>query len=325
MAEVISQSAPPDAPVPDLWAQWLLHGRFGDDPAIEQLVRRDVERFRDRVLDTAKLAEGMTLVDVGAGEGLIGLGAISRIGPTLRVVMTDISPALLEHARQAAAELGVAGQCRFLQGSAERLEGLADASADVVALRATLAYVPDKIAAFNEFFRVLKPGGRLSLAEPIMQDEALEACSLGKLIAAQPAHKDIKLLRLLYKWKSAQYPSTEEQIWRTPITNYSERDLVRFARRSGFVEIHVELHIDHRLVAIGDGSGGGEASWESFATLSPHPAAPSLRQIMTERFTAEERVRLEQYLRPQVEGRRWITCDVVAYMTAIKPGPRKPS
>jgi arsenite methyltransferase len=325
MAEIFSQSTPSSAPVQDMWAQWLLHDRFGDDPAIERMVRRDVERFARRVLDAAQLAPGMTVVDVGTGEGVIGLGAIARAGPTLRVIMTDISSALLDHAAKAAAALGVENQCRFLQGSAERLQGIADASADVVAMRATLAYVPDKIAAFTEFFRVLKPGGRLSLAEPILQDEAFETCSLGKLIAAQPGHPDIDFLRLLYKWKSAQYPATEEQIWHNPITNYSERDLVRFARHAGFVEIHVELHIDHRLSAIGDGSGGGEASWASFVALAPHPAAPSLRQIMAERMTAGERSRLEQILRPQVEGRRWIATDVLAYMTAVKPGPRKPA
>jgi arsenite methyltransferase len=316
-------SAP--APAPDLWAHWLLHGRFGGDPAIEQMVRQDVQRFRDRVLDAAQLAPGMTLVDVGAGEGLVAFGALARIGPTLQVVLTDISPALLELCRHTAAQLGVQDQCRFLQGSAERLAGVADASADVVALRATLAYVPDKIAAFHEFFRVLRPRGRLSLAEPILQDEAFEACSLGKLIAAQPGHKDIDFLRLLYKWKSAQYPVTEERIWHNPITNYSERDLVRFARHAGFVEIHVELHIDHRLSAIGDGGGGGAASWDAFVSISPHPGAPNLRQIMADRFTPEERSRLEQIMRPQVEGRRWISTDVVAYMTAVKPGPSTPA
>jgi ubiquinone/menaquinone biosynthesis C-methylase UbiE len=295
----------------------LLESRHGGDPQFERFVRQDVERFRQRVLDAARLTPGMTLVDVGAGEGLIAFGAITRIGPSLRVILTDISAPLLDHARQLAAQLGVRDQCRFVLGSAEKLEGLADASADVVATRASLAYVPDKAAAFREFHRVLKPGGRISLAEPIMQDEAFEACALGRLIAAQPDNPEIDYLRLLYRWKAAQYPSTEEQVWLNPITNFSERDLVRFARQAGFVDIHMELHIDHRLTAAPE--GGPLASWEVFESFAPYPGAPSLRQVLAEKFTPEERRRFEQIMRSQVESRTWITSEVVAYLTADKP------
>jgi ubiquinone/menaquinone biosynthesis C-methylase UbiE len=262
----------------------------------------------------------MTLVDVGTGDGLIAFGAITRIGPSLSVILTDISAPLLEHARQLAIQLGVQGQCRFVLGSAEKLEGLADASADVVATRASLAYVPDKIAAFHEFHRVLKPGGRISLAEPIMQDDAFEACALGRLIAAQPDNPDIEFLRLLHRWKAAQYPATEEQVWRTPITNFSERDLVRLARQAGFVDIHMELHIDHRLTTAPEGGPPSPlASWELFQSFAPHPGAPSLRQVLAEKFTTEERQRFEQLMRPQVESHMWATSEVVAYLTADKP------
>ncbi|MEI4861268.1 class I SAM-dependent methyltransferase, partial [Klebsiella pneumoniae] len=95
-----------------------------------------------------------------AGDGLIAFGAIARIGPSLRVVLTDISAPLLRHAEERAREQGARAQCTFLQGSAEHLAGLdigrGIAQADVVTTRAVLAYVPDKRAALREFYRVLR-------------------------------------------------------------------------------------------------------------------------------------------------------------------------
>lgn len=60
----------------DLWANWLLRGRFADDPAHEWVFRADINRYADRVLDGARLVAGMTVVDVGAGDGLVAFRTI---------------------------------------------------------------------------------------------------------------------------------------------------------------------------------------------------------------------------------------------------------
>ncbi|MDR3416571.1 MAG: methyltransferase domain-containing protein [Nevskia sp.] len=143
-----------DAPS-DLWSDWLLHRRHGGDPAYGEAVRRAVERYADRVLDGARLRPDMVLADVGAGEGLIAFRAIDRLGPSLRVILTDVSQPMLRHAEDTASRLSVRSQCRFLRCGAERLEGIEDASVDVVATRSVLAYVADKQAALAEFRRVL--------------------------------------------------------------------------------------------------------------------------------------------------------------------------
>src|SRR5882724_11352423 len=150
----------------DVWSDWLLGRRFGGDPDYAIVVRGEVDRIRDRLLGGAALKAGMTLVDVGSGDGTIAFEAIARIGPSLRVVFTDLSAPLLEICKVRAASLGVAAQCTFRNGSAERLDGVDDAVADVVTCRAVLAYVADKPAAMAEFYRVLKPGGRISISEP---------------------------------------------------------------------------------------------------------------------------------------------------------------
>jgi arsenite methyltransferase len=301
----------PDLPS-DVWSEWLLHRRHADDPAYEQVVRTVVQRLADRVLDDAKLSAGMTLADIGAGEGLLAFRAIERIGPSLRVVLTDISAPMLRHAESVAVRREVRSQCTFLECSAETLNGIADSTIDVAATRAALAYVPDKSAALREFHRVLKPGGRISIAEPILQDDAFFARALRKRVETQTGESQDRFLTLLHRWKAAQFPDTEELCAKSPITNFSERDLLNFVRGAGFTEIHLQLHIDVAPALI--------TSWQVFLGTSPHPWAPPLSAILAERFTADERQFFEQIVRPTVESGTNLNTERIVYLNATKAG-----
>src|SRR5919201_2255520 len=149
----------------DRWAEWLAVRRFGGDPEVRRRNLADLTVIRDKVLDLAELAEGESVLDVGCGEGMIAFGALERGAG--EVVFSDVSSDLLDFCRSAAAELGVADRSRFLQAPADDLAGIDDASVDVVTTRSVLIYVARKREAFAEFARVLKPGGRIPLFEPI--------------------------------------------------------------------------------------------------------------------------------------------------------------
>jgi len=161
----------------DKWSDWLLGERHGGNAAYQKVVRAMAGRIRDRVLDGARLAPGMTIADVGAGDGLIAFGAIERVGPSLRAILTDISAPLLEHAEALARELGVHPQCAFIEGSAESLSGIDDGVVDVVMTRAVLAYVANKPAALREFHRVLKPGGLSRSGDRGARDDKIVGCA----------------------------------------------------------------------------------------------------------------------------------------------------
>ncbi len=294
----------------DVWSEWLLHRRHADDCAYGRVVQAVVAGYADRVLDGAELEAGMTLVDVGAGEGLVAFRAIERYGASLRAVLTDLSAPMLRYAESVAMERNVRAQCTFLECSAEKLEGIADASVDAVTTRAVLAYVTDKPAALGEFFRVLKPGGRLSIAEPILQDEAFYARALRRRLEDQSQPPD-RFLTLLHRWKSAQFPDTEEACAESPIANYSERDLLNMVRGAGFAEIHLQLNIDVMPSPV--------TSWEVFLGSSPHPWAPTLQQILAERFSFAERQFFEHMVRPTVESGRNISTDRAMYLQAQRP------
>jgi ubiquinone/menaquinone biosynthesis C-methylase UbiE len=253
----------------------------------------------------------MTLADIGAGDGLISFRAIDRVGPTLRVILTDISGPMLRHAETLAARRGVLRQCAFYHCGAEFLSGIEPASVDAVTSRAVLAYVADKPAALREFYRILKPGGRISISEPILRDEALAACALRDAVQARTPNDPDQFIPLLHRWKAAQYPDTAEKIAKSPITNYTERDLVEFARASGFRDIHLEFRIDETPSIV--------TSWSAYIGSSPHPWAPSLGVILADQFTVEERRFFEPLLRAMVEASKFGGISRMAYLTAEKP------
>jgi SAM-dependent methyltransferase len=299
-------------PANDAWSNWLLHARHGDDPEYGAVVDRTVLGYADRVLDGARLHPGMVLADVGAGDGLLAFRAIERLGPDLRIVLTDISAPLLHHAELRARRLGVQDHMSFLLCSAERMAAIEDGTVDAVVTRASVAYVPDKRAAFAEMHRILKSGGMLSMGEPILQDEAFATRALRTRVDALGADAD-RFLPLMLKWKSAQFPDTEGACAANPLVNFAERDLLTLAGAAGFADLHLRLHIDVVPSLI--------RSWQVFLDSSPHPWAPSLAAIMAERFSPDERRFFESVVRPTVESGRNVTIDRVAYVTAQKPTP----
>lgn len=294
----------------DVWSDWLLRRRHADNPQFQQSVRAAVDRYVARVLEGAQLHAGQTIADVGTGDGFVAFRAIERIGPSLRVFLTDVSEPLLEHARAQAQERGVHEQCTFLHCAADHLTGLAGESVDRVVTRSVLAYVANKTAALREFYRVLKPAGRISIAEPVFQDDAFAARAMRAVIESNPSEGVSPLMRLLHRWKAAQYPDTEEKIHASPIANYSERDLLRFAQSAGFLDVHLELHIDTAPSII--------RSWDVFLDSTPHPLAPPLSVIMAEQFTHEERELFERSMRPVVEDPKSVSTDRMVYLTARK-------
>ncbi|WP_175108258.1 class I SAM-dependent methyltransferase, partial [Pararobbsia alpina] len=252
----------------DAWSEWLLNLRHAGDPEFHHQVRSLTTVIADRVIDAAQLEPESTLVDIGTGDGLVAFRAIERFGPSLKVILTDVSAPMLEHVEAIATSRGVREQCEFIHCGADDLHDIADASCDAVTTRAVLAYVPDKQRALLEFHRILKPGGRLSIAEPIMLDEAVSTSALRNLAKKQVASEADLIVALMHRWKSAQYPDNPQAIAKNPLTNFNERDLVRFAMAAAFEQVHMELHI--KIVS------SIFTSWEIFVGSSPHPFAPTL-------------------------------------------------
>jgi len=287
--------------VTDCWADWIRTRRTGGDAEFETRTLELVAGFRDRVLDNAGLATGETLLDVGCGNGLIGLGALERGAGD--VVFVDISRALLDDCRRLTEEAGLLDRCRFVEAAAEDLSPVADESVDVVTTRSVLIYVDDKARAFGEFHRVLRPGGRVSIFEPINSFGLKERrCTWGYTLDGEAA----RLMEKLSDYQATFQPPDDAML------NFDERDLLSLVEGVGFFPVRLDYRAEIRPM--------NARSWESFLYSSGNPKIPTLVEAMDAALTEDERELLVEALRPAVEEGRGVWRMGSAYLSAIKPG-----
>ncbi len=114
-----------------------------------------------------RLMAGEHVVDVGCGAGIDSIIAAKMVGATGSVIGVDMTPAMVEKAREGAKEAAV-HNVEFRQGFGESLP-VTDSWADVVISNGVLNLFPDKLAGLQEMARVLKPAGRLQIGDILVQ------------------------------------------------------------------------------------------------------------------------------------------------------------
>jgi SAM-dependent methyltransferase len=157
---------------------------------------------------------GDAVLDVGAGSGTDVLITSRLVGPTGRVYALDMTAAMRAKLRANLARAGAAN-VEILDANAEAIP-LPDESIDVVTSNGVLNLVPDKPRAVAEICRVLRPGGRVQIADIVLASEPSEACR---------SHPEL--------WAECVVGAT------------TERDFLASFRAAGFDGVEVLSHLDY--------------------------------------------------------------------------------
>ena len=237
----------PHAPLPEF---------YGDDAERRRFLRRifddtagDYDRmdrvlafgtgswYRRQALLRAGLGEGSRVVDVGCGTGLLARCALDIIGPGGALVGVDPSPGMMAQARLPGA--------RLVEGRAEAIPQ-PDAGADFLSMGYALRHIDDLDAAFSEFRRVLKPGGRLLILEITRP-----ASRVAGLLLKAYMHTVVPLVARLVG-RHADTSTLYRYYWDTIEACVAPAEVLAAVERAGFEDVrrHVELGIFSEYTAI---------------------------------------------------------------------------
>jgi demethylmenaquinone methyltransferase / 2-methoxy-6-polyprenyl-1,4-benzoquinol methylase len=167
--------------------------------------------YRNKALQQSGLRQGMRVLDVGCGPGLVTQCALDLVGPSGLVIGLDPSSGMLHEAQK--------GPCRnFVRGVGEHLP-FPDQSFDFLSMGYALRHVADLRRAFTEYHRVLKPGGivlLLEISRPrsaaiLMLSRFYIKTVLGTVFSAATHNRDMQTL-MGYWWDTTEYCVSPETI-----------------------------------------------------------------------------------------------------------------
>lgn len=262
-----------------------------------------MHEIRNRLLDYVTIEPGDVVLDVGCGDGLIAFGALPRVGEHGRVIFTDISPDLIAQCQRRAEAIGVLDRCRFLVASATDLKEVSADSVDVVTVRSVLIYVDDKAQAFRESFRVLRPGGLVSVGEPVNQFTYPEP--RGIFLGYDVSRVQDAADKLEGFFDRVERPKIASMM------DFTERDLMSLMEQTGFEELHLDFRADIKPVR--------PEAWDRFVNMAGNPLSPTLREAMAAALTSDERERFVAHLRPLVESGTGTERQAFAFLQGRKP------
>jgi SAM-dependent methyltransferase len=249
--------------------------------------------IRERVLDGARVGPNTTVVDVGAGTGLLTLGAVERVPPDGTIFAVDPSVDSLDEIRR----ISTYGGVYYLIGEAAVLP-LPDACADAVVTRSVLIHVEDLASVAGEFARVLRPGGRASLFEPVGRKgtyaaDVIDWSGLGEL------------------GDRVRVESREFIEEHDPLSRFDDDVLVEFLATNGFEQVERDLE-----------------EWDTSWEVTPEaveirmnaiaaPGQPSTKGRWVSSFGPEAAERVLAHVK-SLAGTRAETRVVTAHVTAVR-------
>ena len=287
----------------DKWSNWLLTTRFGGNKEFRDRTLEVLSQIRDRIITNADIGEGQTVLDIGTGDGLLGFKAAELVGPNGRVILADISEAVIEHLKEFTQGDEGASNIELLVSSVDDLSAIPSESVDRIIARAVMIYVADKQKCFDEFFRILKPGGKISVCEPINK-RLQELKRPGYLFGYSIAPLGEVGERVIAEYnKNLPVTST--------MSDFNEHDLFLFARNIGFDNIKLNYELSFSTQA-------KFPAWEIVLNSRPNPNSPTLDEILLRTLNKQEIETFIDYLKPKVENEFGFWTTAQAFLHAQK-------
>lgn len=283
----------------ETWSEWLKSSRFSymNEVQKEQTLRW-LAQVRDKVLDRANLKPEDTLIDIGTGTGLLSFGAYELLKGAGKVIASDLFEDCLVECKKIVESCNITDGFEFLQSSATDIK-LPDNSVDVVVMRSVLVHILDKPTAINEFYRILKSGGRISIFEPIIKSNT-------------------KYYELINPFNFPDYDRLKEieiEIMsdeNDPLTNFDDQSLYENFKSAGFQNIDIDINTEESTYQ------ASASMVDPWFTTPPRPGDLTIREKYLKYLSEPEVDKFIEDLKQELDGKMITVKSLSAYISAVK-------
>ena len=281
------------------WTEWLINSRFSYmNETQKQQTLLWLINVRDEILNRAKLQPGDTVIDIGSGTGLLAFGAHMLLNGKGKVIVSDAFTDCLDACQRIAEHCGITDCIEFLQADATDIK-LPENSVNVVVMRSVLVHILKKATAIKEFYRILRPGGRISIFEPIIKKNT----RYYQLVNPDNFPNYAKIKEAEQKMVSDENDS---------LVNFDEHTLENNFREAGFKNINVKVSIESSTYEV------RPEMIEPWFNAPPSPGKPALKQMFMEFMPEAEVNEFMENLKIELGGKNITINSPVAYIYAEK-------
>ncbi|OGH99815.1 MAG: hypothetical protein A2287_07870 [Candidatus Melainabacteria bacterium RIFOXYA12_FULL_32_12] len=281
------------------WAEWLKKSRFSylNEEQREQTVRWLV-LVRDKILNRANLRPGDTIIDIGTGTGLLAFGAYDILKDTGKVIMSDGYQDCIDECKKIVEACNITEGIEFLLSSADNIN-LSDNSVDVVVMRSVLVHIIDKLSAIKEFYRILKPEGRISIFEPIIQSNTRYYELINP--ANFPNYEKLKEAEIKIMTKEND-----------SLTNFDDKSLIKDFEAAGFKNIDLDVNTEQSSYTV------TANMIDPWFNVPPGPGVLSMKERFLQYLSEEEMNEYIEKLKLELDGKVITVKSFSAYISAVK-------
>ena len=281
------------------WSKWLEKSRF--DYMTEEQKQQTMNwlfSVRNAVLSNANIKYNDVVIDIGTGNGLLAFGAIEKISNQGRVIFSDKFEDCVETCKSIAEEMNISKPHDFLLSDCCDIK-LPNNYVDKALMRSVLVHVLDKMQAFSEIYRVLKPNGVFSAFEPIIRSNT----RCWELVSSRDIsdYSD-------FKNAEDEFMSLETD----PLTNFDETTISRDLEEIGFSDGVLDKQVVASSYVVQKGMV------ESWLKIPPSPGTKTSKEKYLMYFEEPKVDRYISELQQALENKTITIKSNVLYIKAIK-------
>jgi arsenite methyltransferase len=281
------------------WTEWLKESRFSymDEAQKEQTILW-LFSVRDKILDRAGLKAGDIVIDIGTGTGLLAFGAYERLNGNGVVIATDKFEDCILECEKIIAKSDISDNFLIQQCPADNIP-LQDNAVDAVVMRSVLVHILDKSPSINEFYRIIKNGGKLSIFEPIIRSNT----RYYELVNPENITDYEK-----FKQAEIAIMSSSE----SPLTNFDDKTLIECFEKAGFKEIDLDLATEQSIYTVNG------AMIDPWFNTPPSPGSLTMKENFLNHFSEDEVKRFIEEVKKDLDGKNITVKSFSAYISAVK-------